>query len=404
MVNFSHPYMMALSNLFTLTGNYLDSEGQFQFGSISIQDGIIQGVFPGKQNQPDISVLGLIVPGWLDIQINGGYGFDFTFRPESVTQVSHHLPETGVTGFLPTIITSEFNSYPARLDTLHRSIENQQAENSSSGARILGVHLEGPYLHPKRPGAHPVEHFRSISPEEVVAWADPRIVRLVTLAGELPGGFAAIRGLRRNGIVVSLGHSDADYLQAKECFLQGAGWATHLFNAMRPLHHREPGLIGELLENDIPCGMIVDGIHVHPALVKLTYRIKGKDKIVLVTDAMEALGMPPGQYSLSQKTVIVSAQDARLPDGTLAGSLLSMDQAVRNMVTFSGCSLSEALQMASLNPARLLGLDHVFGKILPGYHADLVILNEQIQPILTMIAGKIVFQSSTFKTENAENF
>ncbi len=392
---------MTLPNSFTLTGKYLKPDGQFQHGTISIRDGIIEEVFSGKQIQPGLSVPGLIVPGWLDIQINGGYGFDFTFKPESASQVAHRLPETGVTGFLPTLITSEFGSYPARLEVIRGIIEKQRIENSWSGARILGVHLEGPYLNRIRPGAHPIEYLRSITPEEVIAWADPRLVRVVTIAGELPGGFEAIHRLRENGIVVSLGHSDADYLQAKECFSLGVGWATHLFNAMRPLHHREPGLIGAILENDLPCGIIVDGIHVHPSLVKLAYRVKGKDRIVLVTDAMEALGMPAGQYSLSQKTVIVSDQDARLPDGTLAGSLLSMDQAVRNMVTFSGCSLSEAVQMASLNPARLLGIDHVFGKIAPGYQADLVILNEKIQPTLTMIAGKIVYQSSTMKTEYA---
>jgi N-acetylglucosamine-6-phosphate deacetylase len=387
--------MMTPHNSITLTGNYLSSEGQFQQGTISIRDGVIEQVHSGKNIQSGISVPGMILPGWLDIQINGGYGYDFTCKPESTAHVALHLPATGVTGFLPTIITSEFESYPARLEVIRKTIERQNNDHPTLGSRILGVHLEGPYLNPSRPGAHPINFLRRIDPKEVLAWADARFVRLVTLAGELPGGMQAISSLRENGIVVSLGHSDATYLQAQECFSHGVTWATHLFNAMRPLHHREPGLIGAFLENDLPCGIIVDGIHVHPSLVKLAYRVKGKDGIVLVTDAMEALGMPPGQYSLSQRTVIVSDRDARLPDGTLAGSLLSMDQAVRNMITFSGCSLIEAAQMASLNPARLLGLDHVYGKIAPGYHADLVILDEKIRPTMTMIAGEFVYQSTT---------
>jgi N-acetylglucosamine-6-phosphate deacetylase len=376
----------------SLTGHCLLPDGRFHHATLKIQDGRIAQVVSHAPRPGEPGLPGFIVPGWIDLQINGGFGHDFTIQPERVRDVSLKLPAYGVTGFLPTLITSEFSSYPRRLETIQTILQEQQQSPVRDSARVLGVHLEGPYLNPLRPGAHPVEYLRPIKTGEVATWANPAIVRLVTLAGELESACDAIRALRGNGISVSLGHSDATYAQARQAFEAGVTWATHLFNAMRPLHHREPGLIGAILESDIPCGMIVDGIHVHPSLVRLAYRLKGRDGIMLVTDAMEALGMPPGRYSLSGKVVLVSGQDARLEDHTLAGSLLSMDQAIRNFIAYTGCDLADAIQMASLNPARFLGMDDRLGQIAEGYQADLVILDEQIRPVMTMVGGEILFQ------------
>ncbi len=389
---------MHTPNPFTISGTTLLPNGNLREAAITVHDGWIEKIQDFADPKADLAFEGVIVPGWIDLQINGGYGHDFTIDPGSADLVAQKLPETGVTGFLPTLITSEFNSYPDRLAVIRAIMGKQecQASGSSSSpvsaARILGVHLEGPFLNPQRPGAHPTQYLRGINLAEITAWAEPDIVRLVTLAAELPHGLEAIRSLRQNGIVVSQGHSDATYSQAQAGFEAGANWATHLFNAMRPLHHRQPGLIGATLENSVPCGMIVDGIHVHPSLVKLAYRMKGADGMILVTDAMGALGMPPGRYALGEHNVVVGEDDARLEDGTLAGSLLTMDQAVRNITAYTGCSLAEAVQMVSLNPARLLGLDHLYGKIAPGYRADLVVLNDQLVPALTLVAGNIVFQ------------
>ena len=258
------------------------------------------------------------------MQLNGAYGADFTNDGRAVASVAARLPETGVTAFVPTIITSPWAEYPNRLR------EVREASRNLAGARVLGVHLEGPYLNPAKKGAHNPAFLRAPNVDEMLRWADES-VRMVTLAPELPGALDAIKALRARGIVVSAGHSNATCEQAMAGFDAGLGWVTHLFNAMRALGHREPGLPGATLTSPVPCGMIVDGIHTHPSIVKLAYRAKGASSLTLVTDAMEAMGMPPGRYRLSDREVIVDETSARLADGTLAGSILTMDQAVRNI-------------------------------------------------------------------------
>jgi N-acetylglucosamine-6-phosphate deacetylase len=286
------------------------------------------------------------------------------------------------------VITSNFGAYKKKLGLIQEAI----ADTKATGARPLGMHLEGPYLNPIRHAAHPKELVRPIDLAEFQGWAGVERVRLVTLAAEIENGIEAVRWLKKAGIIASIGHTDATYAQASKALEAGIGWATHLFNAMRPLHHREPGVIGAVLEAAIPCGIIADGIHVHPSLVKLAYRLKGALGLTLVTDAMAALGMAPGTYQLSEHAVIVTDQDARLADGTLAGSLLRMDQAVRNAMEFCDCSLFDAVRMASQAPARLLGLEAMYGQIEPGYCADLVVVDEQLVPSHTFVGGRLVFE------------
>lgn len=246
-------------------------------------------------------------------------------------------------------------------------------------------------MNPLRKGAHPQECIRKIDVAEIRAWADPTVTRIVTLAPELDGALEAVRALRENGIVVSAGHSDATYDQALAGFAAGMTWGTHLYNAMRPLQHREPGLMGALLSGDTPCGLIVDGIHSHPAMVKLAVRSKGAAGVCLITDSMAAMGMPAGRYQLGEYAVIVDETSARLQDGTLAGSILRMNEAVRNVVAFSGCSLADALQMGSTNPARLLGLNRK-GALAKGMDADLVVLSADCQVLYTLIGGQMVYR------------
>jgi N-acetylglucosamine-6-phosphate deacetylase len=361
--------------------------GGLHEATVEIENGTISRISEKRDPGADLAADGILAPGLIDLQVNGAYGFDFTVQPSSVAAVAARLPETGVTSFLPTVITSEFSSYPARIQEIR---EAMQAAVPGQ-AQILGVHLEGPYMNPLRKGAHPQECIRKIDVAEIRAWADPAVTRIVTLAPELDGALEAVRALRENGIVVSAGHSDATYDQALAGFAAGMTWGTHLYNAMRPLQHREPGLMGALLTGETPCGMIVDGIHSHPAMVKLAVRSKGAGGICLITDSMAAMGMPAGRYQLGEYAVIVDETSARLQNGTLAGSILQMNEAVRNVMTFSGCSLPDALQMGSTNPARLLGLSRK-GTLAVGQDADLVVLSADCQVLYTLIGGQIAYR------------
>jgi N-acetylglucosamine-6-phosphate deacetylase len=218
-------------------------------------------------------------------------------------------------------------------------------------------------------------------------------VRLVTLAPELPGALPLVAALAARGVLVSSGHSMATYDQAEAAFAAGARYGTHLFNAMPPLEHREPGLPGALLTSPAQtAGIIPDGVHTHPSIVALAWRMKGPQRLNVVTDAMAALGMPPGRYRLGDQEVTVTATDARLPSGTLAGSVLSMDAALRNLLAYTGCSLPEALPTITSTPADLLGLGQARGRLRAGAYADLVVLTPQLAVALTVVEGIVLFR------------
>lgn len=370
----------------SISGAVLHPDGQVRESTVYLAGETIARVVPGLDSGADFCLDGALVPGFIDLQVNGAYGHDFTIDAGAIPTVAGQLPATGVTGFLPTIITSRFADYPERLWGAAAAMQ------ARSGARVLGVHLEGPYMNPARKGAHPLECIRPIDVEEIRAWADPSTVRIVTLAPELPDALDAVRALRAAGILVSAGHSAASYAEALAGFEAGIQWGTHLYNAMSPLQHREPGLAGALLSLDVPCGLIVDGIHSHPAMVRLAWKAKGAGGITLVTDCMAAMGMTPGEYILGEHSVMVDATGARLQDGTLAGSVLRMDEAVRNMIAYTGCGLAAAARMASQTPARLLGLAKR-GAIAPGCDADLVALSPQNEVVHTFIAGELAYSA-----------
>lgn len=353
--------------------------------AIHVTGGVITRVASRLDPGADVVVTdGVIAPGFVELQINGAYGVDFTTDAATIAEAGARLPACGVTAFVPTIITSPFDSYARRL------AEARVAVRAERGAEVLGVHLEGPYLSPRRAGAHDPSLLRAIDVDEILAWAAPDIVRIVTLAPELPGAAAAITALRGRGILVSAGHSNATYEEAMAAFDTGIAWGTHLYNAMSPLGHREPGLMGALLAGPVPVGVIADGVHSHPAMVRVAYRCKGAHGIAIVTDAMEAMGMAPGTYRLAGRSVIVDGHTARLADGTLAGSILTMDAGVRNMVDFTGCSRCEALTMVSATPARILGLARK-GRIAAGCDADLAILDSNGRVTETWARGERVY-------------
>lgn len=333
---------------------------------------------------------GWLVPGFIDLQLNGGFGHDFTTEPETVWPVAARLPEHGVTAFLPTIVTS-----PLSRAAQAQSVLQAGPPPGFVGAAPLGLHIEGPFLNPAKRGAHNADYLRLPDLAAAADWSPETGVRLATLAPELPGALELVRALTGRGVRVSLGHSLATYAEAQAALDAGARYATHLFNAMRPLDHREPGLLGLLLTRpEIVVGLIADGSHVHPALVDLIWRARGPQGVNLVTDAMGALGMPPGRYPLAGFDVMVDGQTARLADGRLAGSLLRLDQAVRNLIAFTGCALADAVATVTTTPARLLGLDHERGQIAPGYLADLTLLSPDWCVLATLVAGRVVFSAA----------
>jgi N-acetylglucosamine-6-phosphate deacetylase len=366
-----------------LSGPTLTANGAIEPATILVEEGRILEVQGRLDPGADIVTDGVIAPGFIDLQVNGGYGYDFTADPTTIAAVAERLPQTGVTGFLPTCITSPIENYPAWLRQATASV-------GKWGAQVLGFHLEGPYFSPAKIGAHNPAWIRAIEVEEALDYANSPLVRIVTLAPELPGALAAIAALRGRGVIVSAGHSNATYDEALAGFAAGIHWGTHLFNAMRDFKPRQPGLPGALLTTKIPCGLIADGVHVHPAALRLAWLAKGVAGITLVTDAMAAMGMPPGQYHLGAGQVTVDQTSARLADGTLAGSIATMLNCVRGMMAASACNLAEALLMASRSPADLLDLAHK-GRVAPGCDADLVVLNANLQVSHTLVMGELAW-------------
>lgn len=362
--------------------------------AILVEGPYIKAVGPRRELRPPPAATAIeaealcAVPGFVDLQINGAFGCDFTANPPCIPTLARRLPAFGVTAFLPTLV-----SCPAGVVRQAAQVV-QNLPPDAPGAKVLGLHLEGPFLNPHQAGAHNPAHLRPPSLEALGELGPLRPVRLVTLAPELPGAAAVIAELRHQGIVVAAGHTLATYDEALHALDLGVTFGTHLFNVMPPLHHREPGMVGALLTDPrATVGIIPDGIHAHPAVVQVVWKTKGVGGICAVTDAMPALGMPTGRYNLGDVEVVVDEQSARLPSGLLAGSILSMDQALRNLVTFTGCTLSEALQTVTVNPARLLGLEAQMGRIAPGCLANLVLLDEALQVVATFVRGQVAYWS-----------
>jgi N-acetylglucosamine-6-phosphate deacetylase len=337
--------------------------------------------------QEEIDAAGLIVsPGWIDLQINGGFGLDFTTDPASVWDVATKLPRFGITGFLPTIITAPAETYQTAIATLKSG-----PPEGWRGARPFGWHFEGPFLNPAKKGAHNPAFLLPPEIDFVQDWKRENGVRLVTMAPELPGAMAVAARLTAHGVVLSIGHSTASLEQASQAADGGFRAATHLFNAMPPLDHRAPGLVGQvLLDERISAGLIADGLHVHPTLVEMIWRLKGPDKILLVSDATGYVGSPPGKYVQGGLEIFVDERSARLADGTLAGSMLRLDQALRNVMRFTGAPLEQVLPALGASQARLLSLAP-YGDIRPGFKADLTFLNDAGGLEMTMVGGKLLF-------------
>jgi N-acetylglucosamine-6-phosphate deacetylase len=331
------------------------------------------------------AVSGTICPGFVDLQVNGSFGVDVGSGVAGLEKLARELPRTGTTSFLPTAVSWPVEHYQPFLDALQKA-------SSIRGARVLGAHLEGPFLSPARKGAHDLGNLRPVDLGLLKELVGLGGVRVMTIAPELPDSARAAAVLRESGAVASIGHTDATYEETLRAIDAGFSKGTHLYNAMSSFEHRAPGAVGALLTDDrIRVGIIADGVHVHAGALRLAYREKGPSGLALITDAMEAAGMPEGEYELSGRKVRLENSSVRLPDGTLAGSVLTMDQAVRNAVRFMGIPLEDGVRMASATPARILGLSEK-GTIAPGADADLVILSEEGKVKETLVAGETVYQ------------
>ena len=366
-------------------GRIITPSGDLTPGSVEIDGGRIVSVRAGAAPGADLSAAdGVLAPGFIDLQINGAAGVDFLsgLTDAAVTRVRRYLASTGVTAFLPTLITSPSSR-------LERALRSWQRLIAQPGApRILGIHLEGPYLNRQFKGAHPPRYLRAPDARHAAALLDavPGAVRLVTLAPELPGAAGVIRVLRERGCVVAAGHTAATYEQAQAAFGAGVTLATHLFNAMRPVHHRDPGIVVAALEHpQVDISLIADFIHVHPAMVRLAVQLK-KERVALITDAIAAAGSSRRVTRLGTRTVRVT-DVPRLPDGTIAGSVLSMDAALRHAVSV-GVSLRDAVLMASTIPARVIGRNDL-GRIEVGKPADLVVLTREFRVRAVYTAGEL---------------
>ncbi len=332
-----------------------------------------------------------VVPGFIDIHVHGGGGYDFMDGTyQAVQQITLTHTCFGTTALLPTTMT-------ATRKQIIQSLKNiREAKlKGMGGAEILGVNLEGPYISPVKKGAQKEIDIKKPSIEEFAEFnqASGNLIRVVTIAPEMPGAIDLINYLHKQGIIVSVGHSNATYVQTQAGIQAGLSHVTHIFNAMRGLHHREPGVVGAALSSPkLAVEIIADGIHLHPVVIKILIQVKESEKVVLITDAMRATGMSEGIYDLGGQEVAVAKGQAILKDGTLAGSVLTMDKAVRNLVTKVGVSLMEAVQMATFNPAKCLGVEDRKGSLESGKDADIIILNKKLEVELTMIAGKVVYK------------
>lgn len=369
-------------------------------GYLLIEDGIISQFGPMTE-LPDIkdaNILSLqetdyVVPGFIDLHIHGVGGADtMDATPEAIKTMTSFLPKEGTTSFLATTMTQSADSIEKALRNVNEYVSKG---NPAGEAEILGIHLEGPFINVKMPGAQPKQYIIDPDIELFKKWNKLAgdSIKLVTLAPETEGGLEFVSYLSENNIVASLGHTNATFEEAKEAVSAGATHVTHLFNQMTGLHHRKPGVAGAaLLLDQLKMELIVDGIHVNPDMVKLAIHAKGYDGTILITDSMRAKCLKNGTYDLGGQNVQVKDGEARLNDGALAGSILRMADSLKNVSHYTGANLREIVQMASTNPAKQLNVFERKGSIAVGKDADLVILSEDLTVQTTFCRGQLSYQ------------
>ncbi len=364
------------------------TEGRIIEDHALLFDEKIEGVAPLPLGVNDVEIIdaegAYVSAGFIDLHIHGSGGADvMDATPEALQQLSATLLRTGTTGFLATTMTMSEEEIVAALENIQKHSE------SVSGAQILGVHLEGPFINPDRHGAQDRRYVRKPEIDMIAPYME--MIKMITIAPEVEGAkqFIADMCSAYPEVILSIGHSDASFELAQQSFEWGISHATHLFNAMTPLHHRAPGIVGAVFESDVSCDIIADLVHLHPAMLSLVYRIK-RERLVLITDAMRAGCMKCGSYDLGGRSVEVSEGKALLSDGTLAGSVLKMNEALANMVQYTAMTRTEAVDAVTRLPAQMLGIKK--GQLYQGYDADIVIFDEDFGIITTIVGGTIKYK------------
>jgi N-acetylglucosamine-6-phosphate deacetylase len=373
-------------------------ERTIDHGWLLIQDGLIVDIETGSPSEVKIErTLELyhargqtVIPGFIDIHVHGAVGHDsMDASPEGFAAMASFFSRHGVTGFLAATWTKPFENIYRALKAIDKA-----HHHPSRGAILIGAHLEGPFLNPEFSGAQDRTQIHPASAHEFKQLLDTGIVRLITCAPEIIENQKLIKECMSRGIVVSIGHSNASYDETLQAVEMGARSITHCFNAMRPFHHREPGILGAaFLHPDLSCELIVDRIHVHPAAVRMLVAARGLERIILVTDAIRACGLADGIYDLDGRTINVQDGKVLLDNGTIAGSVLTMDAALRNFMEITGKGIEESWRTVSWNPARLLSLDKRKGTVEIGKDADLVVLSGDGAVLATIIDGRMVYKT-----------
>lgn len=380
----------------------MTQDGVLAGGTVAVREGLIVGIYP-EAEKPSIGESddwidaggGYILPGFIDIHVHGGHGADVCDADaDAPAKVCRFHAKHGTTGMLLTTRTLPKDEVTAVLERLHRYI----GAPDDMGAVPLGIHLEGPFIHVKYKGAQSAEHIIPPSAELMERWlaASGGHIRLITLAPEAEGARQLIPWLAEQGVRVSAGHCGPDYEQMQAAIEWGVRHVTHCYNGMRGFSHRDPGMLAAALMDDrVTAELIMDGLHVHPAAGRLLLHAKGTEGVALITDAIRACGMPDGEYmSAGGRKITVSQGAARLPEGSLAGSTLTMDRALKHAISHMGATLRQASAMASLTPARTIGMEKSKGSIALGKDADLVLMDSDFNVQWTMIAGNRIMPDS----------
>ncbi|GKX31887.1 N-acetylglucosamine-6-phosphate deacetylase [Vallitalea longa] len=370
-------------------------DSEFSLRDVVIKDSKICGYnLDGLMDNQVIDAEGMyVLPGFIDVHTHGGNGIDTNLADkEELNKLSEFFATKGVTGYLPTILTDTHERTCEIVEMVGNTIKEQK-----EGSKILGIHMEGPFLSHEFKGAMPDDLIVDCSLEKLMEYEvrSNNNIKTITVAAENTGVQELIRYAVAKGIIVSLGHSGATYEDCMMCIEEGANRITHTFNGMRQLHQHQPSILGAALESDVYCEAICDGLHLHPGIVRLMIKTKGIDRVIGITDSVMAAGLPDGKYKLGVNDIVVINGDARLVHGdSRAGSTLTMDKALKNIMEFTRLPLEESIKMLTINPAKMLKIDRNKGSLDIDKDADIVIMDKDMNVIYTIVEGKIVYNNN----------